>query len=400
MHPGRGGPRVCHVIFDHSIFDGRVFHKEAVSLARAGYEVTLLVPEVFRGWMGRRREQAVTPGVPFVRNGVRFETYRCPKWVPHNFGLRRAVARRAIQSALQRLKPDVCHIHEDGVVLEAAAGLRGRLPGTRLIFDVHEFYLHQQRVSPRGRARLPAFLGAEQEVLASASGVITVSEFISTYYRTLFDGPVLTVMNSQSARIFARPPTAPADDGAFRVVHEGRFPFNRGLKLLVAAAALVREPAVRFLFIGRVPRPELEWFEEETRRLGIRDRFELTGMLPYQDVPAQLARGHLGIHFIQSRNGMTGIANKFFNYLCLGLPVLTLEHPVVGPLVREGKCGDVLPADAAAIAGRIDTLCRSRAEWEELHRNAERLFHEELNWERMEERLLAAYRTVLDADAR
>lgn len=386
----------CHLIFEHSVFDGRVFHKEAASLARAGYDVVLLVPEVRRGWLGRKREQAVPAGNAFVREGVRFETYRCPRWMPRVFGLRDAAIRRAILRALGRLRPALCHVHEDGVVLAAAAELKAVLPGTRLVYDVHEFFLHRLRRGAAGRRRLRRFVEHEDRVLAAADAVLTVSDFISDYYRTLYRGPVHTVMNCQSARVFARPAaTGPA--GGFRVVHEGRMLFDRGLRLLVEAAAAVRHPDVRFLLIGNLPRGEAAWFEAETARLGIRDRFEVTGMLPYHEVPAALARGAVGIHFIEGTNGLTGGSNKFFNYLCFGLPVLTLEHPVVGPLVRRADCGTVFPSppDPAAIAARIDALARDAAECRRQGENAARLFRDELNWEVMEARLLEAYREAL-----
>ena len=36
--------RVCHLTSVHSSDDTRVFHKECVSLARGGYDVTLFAP--------------------------------------------------------------------------------------------------------------------------------------------------------------------------------------------------------------------------------------------------------------------------------------------------------------------------------------------------------------------
>ena len=394
--------RVCHVVFEHGIFDGRIFHKEAVALARAGYEVILLVPRRRGGWLGRKREHRLVPGEALVRNGVRFETYPYRKWVPRAFGLRDALCRHELRAALRRLAPDLCHFHEDGLTMEVAATLKGDLPTTRLIFDYHEFFLHRLRVSPAKRSRLPRFVATENRLLASADALVTVSDFISHYYETLTDRPVVTVMNCQSAHTFPAAPSHTEADGAFWVVHEGRMLFDRGLRSLVEAARLVTSPRVRFLLIGDLARAEREWFDAETRRYGIAQRFHVTGMLPYLEVPGWLRKGSAGICLIEGANGRTGIPNKFFNYLRYGLPILTLEHPMMGPIVRRTGCGDVLPraGTAAALAQSIDRMAEDPARTGAMSRAAASLFADELNWDQMSGRLLALYESLLGADAR
>lgn len=394
--------RVCHVLFEHGIFDGRIFHKEAVSLARAGYEVTLLVPRLAGGWLGRKREHRLAPGEVLVRDGVRFETYPYRKWVPRAFGLRDALCRRELRAALRRLAPDLCHFHEDGLSMEVAAKLKDQLPAIRLVFDYHEFFLHRLRASPAKRRRISRFVATENRLLASADALVTVSDFISHYYETLTDRPVVTVMNCQSVRTFPQAPAPPGADGTFWVVHEGRMLFDRGLRSLVDAARLVTSPRVRFLLIGDLARAEREWFDAETRRHGIAERFHVTGMLPYLEVPGRLGTGSAGVCLIEGANGLTGIPNKFFNYLRYGLPILTLEHPIIGPIVRRTGCGEVLPraGTAAALAQAIDRMAGDPARTDAMSRAAAALFADELNWDGMSGRLLALYDSLLGANAR
>ncbi|GAK12650.1 hypothetical protein [Geomicrobium sp. JCM 19039] len=47
---------VCFVVTEHPIKDARIFHREAKSLARAGYNVTILSPS----------QAAEREGVPFL----------------------------------------------------------------------------------------------------------------------------------------------------------------------------------------------------------------------------------------------------------------------------------------------------------------------------------------------
>ena len=396
-----GKQRVCHVVFEHGIFDGRIFFKEAVSLARAGYDVVLLVPRLPGGWLGRKREHRLTDGAPFVREGVRFEGYPYSKWLPRAFGLRHAECRRAILASLRRLQPDLCHFHEDGLTMEVAAELKRELPATKLIFDYHEFFLHRLRTGGEKRTALAQFIATEDRLLTTVDGLITVSDLISRYYQTLTDVPVATVMNCQSVRTFPSGEAAPPDDGTFWVVHEGRMLFDRGLRLLVDAARLVRSPRVRFLVIGDLPRAERTWFEARTAQDGTTGRFQVTGMLPYREVPGWLGRGHAGLCLNETANALMGAPNKFFNYLRFGLPVLTLDHPILGPFVRGAHCGEVLPRtdSTQGLAEAIDRLAADPALHASMSAAATRLFAEELNWECMEQRLLELYDQLLTSHA-
>lgn len=389
--------RVCHVIFEHRSFDGRVFYKEAAALARAGYEVVLLVPGRPGGWLGKRKDYRRTDTAPVVLEGVRLESYPYRWWIPKQFGLRFAVCRREMLAAIERIQPDVVHFHEDGITMDVAAELKQRLPGVKLIFDFHEFFLHRLRLTDVQRRKLRHYVASENAVLAAADGIVTVSDFISDYYRTLTDTPIVTVMNSQSASLFRAAPDPPPRDGTFWVVHEGRMVFDRGLRTVVEAARCLRSPHVRFLLVGDLPAGEREWFAAQLARDGTAGRFVVTGMLPYLEVPAKLQGCDAGICLVESPNGLTGVPNKFFNYLRFGLPILTLEHPIMGPLVRRTGCGIVIPRTGAgeALASAIDGLAGDPSAAASMSASASRLFEEELNWEQMEARLLGLYRDVL-----
>jgi glycosyltransferase involved in cell wall biosynthesis len=399
--PPTPATRVCHVIFEHRSFDGRVFFKEAATLARAGYEVVVLAPGLSGRWLGKRKDHPLPQDEPLVRHGIRFETYPYRRWIPRAFGMRRAAGRRDILRALERIRPDVCHFHEDGVTMEAAAELKRHLPRVKLIFDYHEFFLHRLRLTDAKRRTLRRFIETENRVLASADGLVTVSDFISDYYRTLTGKPVVTVMNSQSAALFKAGHAPPSRPDGFWVIHEGRMMFDRGLRTLVEAVRRIRSPRVRFLLIGGLPPGEREWFEKQTATDGTRDRFMVTGMLPYLEVPGRMEGCDAGLCLVEAPNGLTGVPNKFFNYLRFGLPVLTLEHPIMGPLVRRSGCGEVIPRDGAAeaLALAIDRLAGEPARAAEMSAAAARLFGEELNWEAMETRLLGLYREVLQGHA-
>ena len=69
----------------------------------------------------------------------------------------------------------------------------------------------------------------------------------------------------------------------------------------------------------------------------------------------------------------------------------------MGPLVRRTGCGAIIPRNGAgeALANAVDQLAGDPSAAASMSAAATRLFEDELNWERMEARLLGLYRDVL-----
>ena len=83
--------RVCHLTSVHSSDDTRVFHKECVSLARAGYDVTLVAP-------GESREEQ---GVHIVGVGEKPKDWDLADYVLGRFDKEdRALVENAIGDAI------------------------------------------------------------------------------------------------------------------------------------------------------------------------------------------------------------------------------------------------------------------------------------------------------------
>ena len=115
---GDGMKRVCHLTSVHSSDDTRVFHKECVSLARAGYDVTLVAP-------GESREEL---GVHIVGVGE--------KPVGTLNRLTSPFVKYAYEAALA-LDCELYHLHDPELLPYA---LKLKRHGKTVIFDSHEFY--------------------------------------------------------------------------------------------------------------------------------------------------------------------------------------------------------------------------------------------------------------------
>src|SRR5271157_89469 len=117
-HPRSQIMRVCHVCSGHSEDDGRVFHRQCVTLAEAGYEVHLIARSA--------RHEA------YSNRAVSIHPLPDPKSRQERLARRWSVARMAAS-----LCPDLYHVHEPEL-LGPVLAVAGPHP---VIWDVPESYL-------------------------------------------------------------------------------------------------------------------------------------------------------------------------------------------------------------------------------------------------------------------
>ena len=389
--------KVCHLIFEHSPLDGRIFYKEAVSLANAGYQVTILAPSVDKRTLGRKREITLDKDGTFRKLGVEFEFYHYDKRFPRQIRIRDFITGKRILRKLVEIDADVYHFHEDGISMEISLKLKQIRPSPKIVFDFHEFFLISKRNRlPKKKRGFLRYIKLEKRVIEISDLIITVSDFLEGYFEALRAKKVVNIMNCQSKSIFKSPGKTEGNK-LFFVCHEGKMLFDRGLKLIIEIMRNIADPDIRCLIIGSLPAKEREYFDQKTCEYKIEDRFVITDWLDYSEVPGYLSQAHLGLYFMMSENGRLGIGNKFFNYLCYGLPIILLSNPAVEGILSKYKCGCCFTEpDAKTIAAKIVELKRDRDLYETLSANSRAAFENEFNWERMETILVNAYQGLFD----
>lgn len=146
---------------------------------------------------------------------------------------------------------------------------------------------------------------------------------------------------------------------AFVVGYSGSFKPWHGIDVLVDAAAHLRDRPVRFLLVG--DGPERAELVARAEALGLRDRFVLTGAVPYDEVPKVLAAADVCVApFVPERHGPSRTRGfvldplKVFEYLALQKPTVTIRAANIEALFTDGEhLRLVPPADPAALARAI-----------------------------------------------
>lgn len=372
-------PEVYHLTNVHNPFDARIFYKQAQTLARAGYAVTVVGP----GAEARCEEWA----------GVRVQTF--------------PVARRGSQRFLNlwcllrvglRADADYFHFH-DPELLPVGAVLR--LCGRRVVYDVHEHFPLVVMVRPW----VPSWLRWPFSRLVDWG-----ERLLARYFVTAIVG----VVEEQGERFASRPFAvvknfprlewfAPgcSELGPCALVHIGSLSEDRGgLFLLEIMRELANtHPQVRLLSIGEFHSQKLrERFEARLRAWGLEEQIHYSEKrVPYDELGAAIAACQIGLvpGQVSPKNLASFVPTKLFEYFACGLPVVASDLPSIRRFRAVADWGLLAdPHDPAAHARAIGCLLddpeAARAKGAQARRAAE----EHFNWAAEAEKLLALYERI------
>ena len=372
--------RVCILTSVHDLFDQRVFYKEAVSLAAAGYEVILVGPG-----------PAALAG---EHHGVRIETLPSPRSRRHRFAGQARLLRAA-----RRIDADVYHLHDPELL---PLGCLLRLLGRRVIYDVHENFpavaLSRGWIPRPLRQPLSLAVDLTERVLACwLDGVVgVVDEQRSRFSSCLFT----TVRNYPRLEWFAAPAAAVpmtesggADAGA-ELVHVGSLSRERGAHFLRELRR--SHPHVRLDALGPFhTRADEVAFHATVREYGLQGGVCChTERLPYDELAAFIGQHRVGLipGQVSVKNLTPFLPTKLFEYLACGIPVVASALPSIERLQELGAWGILAdPADPGAHARAIGQLLDDPQQATQLGARGRQVVESVCNWEVESRKLLSLY---------
>lgn len=379
--------RICIITSVHQPFDGRIFHREARSLARAGYEVMLLAPADFAR---EEREGVTVVGIPRPAR----------RWA-------RPLAWLRLYRLARRLRPDAVHIHDPELLLLLPFLRLGLGRHARLIYDAHEYFVDsiavKQWIPPRLRPLVARVAGWAERLLAQrAHGLVLAVEGQRDEYG-YFRGPVAVARNLPLASLFegSRPHPALEVDG-FRLVYVGLILPQRGIDLLLDALYLLREEGVddvHLFLLGAETSPAyMNQMRTFAREHGLEQQVHWMGYVQPDQLKHYLANAHAGLApLVPTRQySRPFLATKLFEYMLAGLPIVCADQPHWRAHVEEAGCGIVVAAgEPAAYARAIRRLRDDPAGARAMGERGRETVLAQYTWEREEVRLLELYETLL-----
>jgi len=369
--------------------DPRVL-KEAASLADSGFRITILC------W-DREAEHSKTET---VRDGV--EVIRI-QHVASSYGIGARQLLRlpkfwwALFPHLDRLKPDIIHCHDFDTL--PAGLLWGKLHGTPVIYDAHEYYadLCKPRLKGFGGRLLYQMIRIGEHIGArAASAVVTVDESLGEVYRGLNKRVVIIGhypsknLAAIAAPVFTR--------NHLTLLYTGRLSVDRGLLTYVRILRQLLAWGIpaRLRLVG-VFTPSAEEQTLAAQCQGIENAVEISSWVHYDQIPSILREADVGLCILLPEpRYVVSFPVKLFEYMAAGLPVLASNFPPIESIVQNERCGNLVnPLDDPQIAAS------ALRDWWQNHRipqtmgeNGRQAVLDRYNWETLTQELIQLYRNV------
>ena len=363
--------KICILTSVHPPFDGRVFHKEAKTLVKAGYDVALIA---------QHNKEEVVDGVriiPLPRPKNRLERITKIVW-------------RLFRLALEE-KADVYHFHDPELI---PVGLVLRSFGKKVIYDVHENVPQQILAKDWIRGYIVRkiisfiFKGFENLSCFFFNGIVAATPDIAKKFPlkktiTLRNLPILELINkTKHINIDKQKPI---------IIYAGGLTKIRGIKEIIQAMEFVEEKAELWL-LGKW---ESEEFKKQCESLKGWRYTKYLGYAPYGKHYSFIKVANIGvINFLPLPNQQKAMPNKPFEYMACLLPMIMSNFPYWKEIF--GECAlFVNPYDPKDIAEKILYLLNNSDKAKKLGNNGRKLAEEKYNWEKESKKLLKVYEKII-----
>jgi glycosyltransferase involved in cell wall biosynthesis len=393
--------RVMHIWYADYPWDVRV-QKVIVGLQQRGWSVDV----VARNKRNLADQETVDGAVIHRLRGIRFlgrslndllsfPAFLNPRWIKHIWRIAR------------QTKPDVILVRD--LPLAPAAIWAGRLLEIPVVLDMAEDYPGLLRALwETGVARpldllvrnptLAAFV--ERWVLRRVDGVVCVIEESAARVRSLGvpEAKITVVRNTPMTIDVPRSLRSNQDAGeTLLIAYLGLIERHRGVHDLIRAVAECRKRnwPVKLEVVGDgVGLPEIQVLATELGVLGC--GVELLGRLENRRALDVISKANVGaIPHVPCAAWNSTIPNKLFDYMSLGLPVLTSDVPPVQRIVIQEGCGVCYRSgDIMDLVSKIEEL-RSRSTRTRMAAAGMAAVTERYSWIKDSERLDAALRRVV-----
>jgi glycosyltransferase involved in cell wall biosynthesis len=369
----------------HPSFDTRIFHREAFSLAKNGFEIFLIIQHEF--------------GDIFL-NGIHIKGIKKP-----NSRFQRILFQWKYFFLVLKKHADIYHFHDPELI---PFGILVKLFTQKpVIYDVHEHYTDAILLKewlPGFTRKIVAKLFDLMECLTAPifSAIITADATVAERFKDS-GKPVVILFNYPKKNFFQNINIGRRiRSNETQIVYVGSISQERGqwmmldiIRMLVTQKGLDVGLWIAGSFDSK--NKELQFLRTVENDQILRNRVNWLGVVPQNELPELLASANIGLIPLQPVDKFyKNIPTKLFEYMAAGLPFVASDLPPIRKYVSRYRVGCLAkPGNPRSYMEQIIFLRDNPELAKKMGENGRCVFLTRFNWDTEEEKLIALYQDLL-----
>ncbi|WP_299109211.1 glycosyltransferase family 4 protein [uncultured Tenacibaculum sp.] len=379
--------------------DPRV-ENEAIELIKKGHDVFL-----FCLTYGNEKEEELVKGINVRRYKTNTFEYKMSALV-YTVPVYTFLMKGKISNFIHKNKIEAIHIH-DIRIAEAAfkANEKNVLP---VILDLHEnrpeimrFYPHMQKLRGKLLISIEKWKKKEEEFIKKATKVVVVTNEAKKeiVHRVGVDEEKIVVVPNTVRKSFyenADVPEVPykKKEEDFTLLYLGDTGNRRGLETVLESLVVLKEKIenLTFVIVGK-SNPELERQIESFR---LKDCVKLMGWRDAKTFPNWVRNSDIGLSPLHRNiHHDTTFANKLFQYMSFGKPILVSDATVQKILVEEVESGLVHEErNSEDFTEKLLRMYEDEALRKKMGENGKDFVRNHFTWDKTSKDLIALYNNL------
>ena len=361
----------------HPRYDPRILEKECTSLARAGFQVNLVVND-------KKADETIN-GVNIISTGMTFSGRKA----------RMTKGAKAVYKKALELNADIYHFHDPELL---PYGLKLAKAGKHVVYDSHEDCYKQISIKTYipGIIRKPVakfFLNYESKVSRRVDAVIFPAQ--SPDGNTIFHG------RSKRDVVIGNLPIL-GDDREVDVRS------NLSKKTICQVGALTEARGITEMVIAGyrtgstviLAGPISESYMESLKQMPEFACVDYRGVVKHHEVNGILKESAIGfsvLHNVGQYRDLTNLPTKVYEYGSFGLPIIgSVTPPSLKEFLEKNHCGIAVDSENVdEIVNVINYIYNNADEAVTMGQNAKTAVERDYNWETDAKKLVELYNEIL-----
>ena len=373
--------KVCIISTVHNALDVRIFFKEAKSLHKAGYQISLIA---------KHPTSTVVDGIEII--GLRDMQSRIRRMI--------ILPIQAFSIAI-REKALLYHLHDPELIFVGL--LLKILTRSVVIYDAHEDFPS----TVFARDWIPDWLkpilsklvnSFELTISSKFDAIITADPAVAQRFSEVHQ-EVTILYNVPPRKLVTTPPKA-MRERTRSLVHIGSVSRSRGIWFLLEVIGELFRMEIDFqldFYVNNTSWGMMMDFADQIANEGLSSYVNINKALPYPELLQELRHFRVGlIPFLDMEKYHKNIATKMFDYMASGLAIVASDLPPQRAVIETAGCGKLIePEDPAAFACAIRDLLAAPERAFEMGERGWSVIQSQYCWEVEEEKLINLYDSLL-----